>query len=100
MMDLVYWAGRLYARAGYLSDASREFTKTPEGANPLWRARLLYGADLVGVEQDMLSKGDPEKKVVLLTELGDFVWRTGEPRKVQVRFESALQIAEQVVNRV
>jgi tetratricopeptide (TPR) repeat protein len=95
------WAASLYARAGYLEDATRAFGKSSEPASEppysLWRARVLYG-DLIGAEKTLESIADPEHKAAAITSLADLLWRMGEPTKARIRFEAARQIAPKIAN--
>src|SRR5947208_3237495 len=52
------WAASLYARAGYLDDATRAYGKPSDPASgppyDIWRARVIYG-DLAGAEKTLES---------------------------------------------
>jgi tetratricopeptide (TPR) repeat protein len=97
------WAASLYARAGYLDDATRAFGKPSSGqpaSEPpydLWRARVLYG-DLIGAEKSLESIADPEHRAAALASLADLLWRMGEPAKARIRFEAARQIAPKIAS--
>lgn len=95
------WAGRIYARAGYLDDAERAFAVSPGSSDgppyPLWRAWVVYGR-LDRAEKSFESVADPDKKAGLLAALADLLWRMGQPAEARLRFTSARQFAAKVVN--
>jgi len=68
------WAADLYARAGYLEDASRALTKAGAPPEQLSAARALYG-DLDGALKAVTAMRDPERRTTRLTGLAGILWR-------------------------
>jgi len=76
------WAGHLYARAGYLSEAARAYSRTSTVPFALFKARIIYG-DLAGTEKGIASLARPEQRLHAQLSVADVLWRMGKSDKAQ-----------------
>jgi hypothetical protein len=73
------WAGHLYARAGYLGDAERAFSRAAAiSPFPLLKAYVLYG-DLTAADKMLGCIEDSEQKGWAELIAADVLWRMGIP---------------------
>jgi tetratricopeptide (TPR) repeat protein len=93
----VLWAGNLYARAGYLDDAERAYSKTDVPPVTVFRARVVYG-DLAGAEKYLRSLADPDRRATSTSSLADFLWRTGDTEGARAHYATARQIAARIAD--
>jgi tetratricopeptide (TPR) repeat protein len=71
------WEADLYARAGYLEDATRAATKAGVPLEQLAFARTLYG-DLDGALKSVRVIPDPERRTIRMTGIAGILWRMGD----------------------
>jgi len=91
------WAGNLYARAGYLDEAERAYSKAAVPPVTVFRARVVYG-DLAGAEKYLQSIADPDRGATSMSSLADLLWRTGDTEGARTHYATARQIAAKIAD--
>lgn len=86
------WAGRLYARAGYLDDATRAYGKTGDVQIILLRARVIYG-ELPDVDKGLESITNLNHKASSMLAVGEILWRMGNTGAARRYLDNARQVA-------
>ena len=89
------WAGHLYARAGYLRDAARAFSRTTAFPINLLKADVLYG-ESASADKLLARISDPYKKGQAMLVVADVVWRMGQSPKAKEYVERAKRAASAI----
>jgi tetratricopeptide (TPR) repeat protein len=93
----MFSAAELFARAGYLKDAAEIAAKVGIPPEQFVRARTLYG-DLVGARRVIDAVRDPDQRVILLTAVGNILWRMRDPANAKKILAEAEGVSKAIPN--
>lgn len=94
------WAGRLYARAGYVQDAERAFSRSSGVVSfVLLKAYVLYG-DGAAADRLLTRIADPYKRGQADLVVADVFWRMGQLERAETYAKEAKKSAERLSDPV